>query len=423
MPVKIGIQADRNPNLFQHFFMSLNVRESFPSSQFRFSLIRDVAGSERFSCLEQVSAGCNDSADLSLTTDVELPAGWMKQAKRCYNFSITLTCCRFWKVDAMARFTALLFSACLIPLLLCSCEGPADPATSQITLALNWLPEAEHGGFYAALLNGDYAAEGLDVEILPGGPDSPVIQRVGARKVTFGIANADRIALGQSQEAKVVGILAPMQNSPRCIMVHEDSGITSFEELKNVTLAMSDAPAFSYYLKAKLPLEGVRVVRYTGSIAQFLRDPNYAQQAYVFSEPIIARKEGAKVRTLMVSDLGFNPYTSVLVTHEQTILDHPEMVEKFVRAIKKGWERYLADPSAVHKHLHKLNPEMPIDVLDAGLAELKKLSAGEDGQFSGQMDPTRWKTLVQQLEEIQLLEPGQVEPEKLFTTQFLNPQP
>lgn len=319
----------------------------------------------------------------------------------------------------MKRALVCLLAVLLLGLGSCSSPDPALSKEARITLALNWLPEAEHGGYYAAMLNGDFEAAGLDVEIQPGGPDSPVIQRVGASRVTFGIANADRIALGQLQGADVVGVLAPLQHSPRCIMVHEESGIETFQQLENVTLAMSDAPAFSYYLKSKLPLKNVRIVRYTGSIAPFLREERYAQQGYVFSEPIIARREGAHPRSLMLSDLGYDPYTSVLITHRDEISKRPEMVRKFVEAARKGWERYLADPTQVHEYLQTINPEMTQDVLDEGQKILKTLAVDEQGQFVGGMQPERWETLVKQLEEIQLLDAGVVQPGRLFTLDFL----
>ncbi len=309
---------------------------------------------------------------------------------------------------------------CLICLLASACSSPApETDTNQVTLALNWLPEAEHGGYYAALLNGYFQEEGLEVDILPGGPDSPVIQRVGAKRVTFGVANGDRIALGQHQGAQVIGLLAPLQNSPRCIMVHEESGIDSFESLRNVTLAMSDAPAFSYYLKSKVDLEGVRVVRYTGSIAQFLRDKQYAQQAYSFSEPVIARREGARPRILMLSELGFNPYSSVLIAHADLVASQPELVERFVRAASRGWASYLRDSTQVHAHLQRINPEMSVEVLDAGYAALRGLCLEDSGEFRGTMQLERWATLVKQLEELELLDPGKIEPQDLFTSRFV----
>ncbi len=304
----------------------------------------------------------------------------------------------------------------IVPLCSCSSTKPEGSSGNQkVTLALNWLPEAEHGGFYAALLNGDYKKAGLDVEILPGGPDSPVIQRVATGRVDFGISNADRILLGRAQQAPVVGVFAPLQHSPRCLVVHKSSGIETFDQLENVTLAMSDAPAFSHYLRDKLPLNGVKIVRSTGSLSQFLQDPTFAQQGYVFSEPIIAKKQGIETNSLLVSDLGFDPYSSVLIVSEKTLSGQPELVEKFVRASIAGWEAYLQNPDTVHEYIQSINPEMPRDVLDGGMEALRKLCLNTDGEFTGQMEPERWKTLSNQMQELKLIEPG------LYEKAFVNP--
>src|SRR5436190_673086 len=74
----------------------------------------------------------------------------------------------------------------------------ARPALSAVTLQLNWFPEAEHGGFYAALVHGYYRDAGLDVKILAGGPDTPVLQQVARGAATFGVVNADNVLFGRA---------------------------------------------------------------------------------------------------------------------------------------------------------------------------------------------------------------------------------
>ena len=61
----------------------------------------------------------------------------------------------------------VLLLACLAG---CRAGEETGGGLRKISLQLNWFPEAEHGGYYAARLNGYYAEEGLDVELLPGGP-------------------------------------------------------------------------------------------------------------------------------------------------------------------------------------------------------------------------------------------------------------
>lgn len=296
-----------------------------------------------------------------------------------------------------------------------------SPALRRVTLALNWLPEAEHGGFYAAREAGYFAEEGLDVKIVAGGPNVPVIQNVARGESLFGVAVADQILLGRAQGADVVALLAPMQDSPRCILVHEESGITSLEELENVTLAMRTGIAFSEYLRSKVPLKNVKIVPYSGNVAQFLLDKNYAQQAYVFSEPFVAQQQGARVRSLMVSDLGYNPYTSLLFTRGKLMRDDPELVRKMTRACRRGWQKYLEDPEPANRAIHEDNPEMSLEALAYGAEALRPLClpGGAEPVTLGRMTLERWTTLAEQLEAIKLLERGAVKPSEAFAPEFL----
>ncbi len=293
--------------------------------------------------------------------------------------------------------------------------GGAAPLT-PVTLQLNWFPEAEHGGYLAAHVLGYYREEGLDVEILPGGPGTPVIQGVASRRIDFAIANADQVLLGRAQQANVVAVMAPLQNTPRCIMVHAESNIHDFQDLKNITLALGDGKAFAEYMKKNLPLENVVFAPYAGSVAQFLLNENYAQQAYVFSEPFVAGKKGAQSRCLMLSDLGFNPYTSILIAHGEAIAEKQDLVERVVRASVRGWQAYLADPAATNAYITKLNPEMDIESLAYGVDAIRPLCTPESGEKSsfGAMTAKRWRTLAEQLVEIGLLKPNAVDPGEAF---------
>lgn len=313
-------------------------------------------------------------------------------------------------------------------LLLAGCRGDDAPQANtgaaggqgqplrEVTLALNWFAEMEHGGFYAAEAAGYFAEEGLKVKIVPGGPQVPVIQNVARGQATFGVATADEILQGRAAGAEVVALMAPLQTSPRCIMVHEASGITTFEQLGNITLAVRPGITFFRYMQRRLPLEDVKVVNYSGSVAQFLRDEHYAQQAYVFSEPFVAEQQGAKVRTLMVSDLGYNPYTSVLLTRQKLLDEDRQLVDKMTRACVRGWQKYLEDPAPANELIRQANPEMTAEALAYGAEALEPLclpeGAGPDSV--GRMTFARWRTLADQLLEIGALEPGQADVEHAF---------
>ena len=321
-------------------------------------------------------------------------------------------------IKAILLASLILFAACASEKEQPKSDGNALP---KVQLALNWFPEAEHGGFYAAQVHGYYKDLGVEVEILGGGPNAPVIQRVATGAVTFGITNADDVLYARAQQVPVVSLMAPYQINPRCIMVHESSGITDIGKIANITLAMSQRPAFSHYLRWKYPLDGVTIVPYPGNVAQFLIDENFAQQGYIFSEPFVAKSKGGDPRALLVADIGFNPYASVLIATEETLTAQSELVEAVVRASVKGWAQYLADPAETNRHINSLNPDMGIDILAYGATESKALvldeAARQDGL--GSMTAKRWQDLLQQMVSADLIAKDAVDPQAAFTDRFL----
>lgn len=286
----------------------------------------------------------------------------------------------------------------------------------KVRLLLNWFPEAEHGGFFAALVHGEYAAAGLEVEIQPGGVDVPVTPRVASGQVEFGVANADQVIFARAAGANVVALLAPLQKSPRCIMVHAGRGIRGFEDLNDMTLAISPKDAFAEFLKRHYPLRNVKVVPYPGSVAPFLNDPRFGQQAYNISEPYLARKAGGDPQVLMLADVGYNPYTSCLVASDTFARDHPGLIRRMTAASRRGWEIYLRDPARANERIHALNPEMGLDVLRFGVEEMQSMTwlDPEKKQGIGEMILERWRALVTTMEELALVPKGSVRAEECF---------
>jgi NitT/TauT family transport system substrate-binding protein len=303
------------------------------------------------------------------------------------------------------------FLALIAVMCLGACNHRSDDVSTtasglrRVTLALNWFPEVEHGGFFAADVQGYFRDEGLEVEIQSGGPGAPVIQQVAMQRCEFAVANADQVLLGRDQGASVVAVMAAMQNSPHCIMVHQRAGINSLLNLHDVTLAVGSGKPFAKFLLHKLAAAQLNIVPYQGNVGMFLERADYAQQAYVFSEPFVARQRGGDPQCLMVSEIGFNPYASVLVVNEQLMSREPELVAKMVRACVRGWRRYLEEPQPANQRIHERNAEMDLDILTFGATEIRALCLPGDmhpAQF-GQMTAERWEELARQLQDIELL--------------------
>ena len=289
------------------------------------------------------------------------------------------------------RLTFLILAA-----LLAGCGAPAKPPGdaargTPAVLQLNWFPEPEHGGFYTALVDKLYDAEGLAVEIRPGGRAAPIASELAAGRVQFAVANAEDVVMFRSQGADIVTVMTACQHHPRCLLMRADSGVTSFEDLgkRGMTLQVQQGHAFLEYMRSKGLLAGVKEVPYTGGVALTVHDPKMAQQGYVYSEPLLAEQQGVKITTLLLSDIGFDPYSSVLVTTGKIIRERPDLVRRMVKAAIEGWRRYLADPAATNARLVQVNPEgVTPEMLDHGVATLRGLCLPEG------MPPERLGTMT-----------------------------
>jgi NitT/TauT family transport system substrate-binding protein len=285
--------------------------------------------------------------------------------------------------------------------------GADNGGGTKLKLVLNWVPEPEFGGFYAAREGGAYLKQGFDVEIVGGGAGVPVVQMVATGKAHFGTIGADELLTARAHGADVVAIFATFQTSPQGIMVHAARNLTSLAEVfRSGTLAIEPGVAYAAYLKKKYVWEGVQVVPYDGGVARFLADPNFSQQCYVTSEPIAAKKKRGDPKVFLIADSGYNPYTTVVVTRRELALEKPEMVSAFVAATAEGWKHYLADPRATNQVLARLNPSMDAATLDAAVdAERPLIITEETTQRGlGSMTNERWAALSKQLEEINVID-------------------
>lgn len=300
----------------------------------------------------------------------------------------------------------------------CKGNAPADDV-SRVTFQLDWYPQPEQGGFYEALLKGYYKQEGLDIVIQPGGPYSVAEQQVSTDAAQFAMGSSDRLLEADSQGQSLVAVGATMQHDPQGLMLHTSSPVQSFTDLESHTVALKPGSTWFEYLVAHYKLKNVRQTPATYSVANFLQDPDYIQQIFVTSEPYFARRAGAQVRTLLISDTGYDPYR-VFFTRRDFLADHPDIVAKFVRASLHGWRDYIADPSSVNAELLKLNPALSTDQMQFTATALR------DGHFiypegdpskAGTFDPARWTAMYSQLSSLGLIK-HPIDPSTAYTTQF-----
>ncbi|HEY0465497.1 MAG TPA: ABC transporter substrate-binding protein [Polyangiaceae bacterium] len=280
-------------------------------------------------------------------------------------------------------------------------------APAKVTLALDWVPEPEFGGFYAARESGAYQRHGIGIEIQGGGAGVPVLQMVATGRAEFGTVGADELLTARARGADLVALFAVFQTSPQGIMVHASRKLQKLEDaFHSGTLAIETGKAYAAYLKKKFPWDGVKVVPYDGGVAHFLADPNFGQQCYVTSEPIAARQKGADPSVFLIADSGFNPYATVVVTRRELLQKNPGLVKEFVLATREGWRAYLDHPEGTNALLGKLNSALDAATLRAAAEAQKPLIENEDSKQHGlgSMQPARWQALADQLLDLKFLD-------------------
>lgn len=293
-------------------------------------------------------------------------------------------------------------------------------ALVPVTCTMDWFPQPEHGGFYHALIAGFYREAGLDVKILPGGPQEYPIQKVAVLQAEFGIANSDNVTLAVGQKLPVQCVAAYLQHSPLGLMLHADSPVKSFADLEGTTIGVpSGATWYALMLKKYGYTKIKQQTFYSPSV--FLVTPGFIQQAILTSQPYCVEKKGAKVRFLLVKDLGYDPY-GVLFVNRPYAGKHPEIVRAFVNASLRGWKEYLKNPEAVHAYLSKQNPQLEPDGMVYSHRKLMEYGFVDGdsarGDRLGWFDFARLAAEFHTLLDLGLIQPG-LQTKDVFTNQYL----
>ena len=226
-------------------------------------------------------------------------------------------------------------------------EQGATPAAAQgtvIRFATDWRAEAEHGGFYEALAEGEYAKRGLDVKLIQGGPGVNVPQLLASGAVELGDGSNSFIVMNLAQQhVPVKAVAAFMQKDPQVLIVHPDQGINSIADLKGHPILLSDASvtAFWVWLKDKHHFTDDQVRKYTFNAAPFLADKKVAQQGYLTSEPYtIEKQSGLKPKVFLLADEGYPGYAAMVLATNSLIAKNPAAVKAFLAQAREKMKAY-----------------------------------------------------------------------------------
>jgi NitT/TauT family transport system substrate-binding protein len=317
--------------------------------------------------------------------------------------------------------------AFLVTLVIASSPGYAQ-TLDRVLFGTNWVAEAEHGGFFQAVADGTYAKYGLEVTIVPGGPNENNRMLLLAGKIDFFMAANTLMSFDAvANNVPVVTIAAIFQKDPQVLLTHPETKITGIEDLKPLTLFISKEGITSYFqwLKSEHGFSADKVKPYTFNPQPFLADKHSAMQGYVTSEPYAVQKmAGFKPGITLLADYGFNAYSTLIETRKDLIDKKPDLVQRFVDASLIGWYNYLyGDNDAANEMIKKLNPEMTDELLAYSIDRMKEYGIVDSGDSLrtgiGAMNEARIASFFDKMVRARVVR-SDIDYRKSFTLRFVN---
>jgi NitT/TauT family transport system substrate-binding protein len=336
---------------------------------------------------------------------------------------------RWLKEHVMPHFaTSRRLSAALLLFAFASLSPSPAAALDKVSFGTNWVAEGEHGGFYQALADGTYKKYGLDVTIVPGGPNANNRMLLLVDKLDFYLsANTLQGFDAVENNIPIVEIAAMFQKDPQVLIAHPDQGIDKFEDLKKLTLFISKEGVATYFqwLKADYGFSDSQVKPYTFNPQPFLADKRSAMQGYVTSEPFAIEQQGKfKPKVFLLADQGFSAYSTLVETRSDLVKTKPDLVQRFVDASIVGWYNYIyGDNSAANALIKSQNPEMTDALLAYSVVKMREYGIVDSGDSQtlgiGAVTDARMKSFFDTMVRAGVAK-ADLDYRKAYTLQFVN---
>ena len=314
----------------------------------------------------------------------------------------------------------------MLALLLALSLPGVSRADDHVTFGLDWLAEAEYGGYYQAVANGIYARHGLSVTIREGGPQVNQMQLLMAGRLDFNLGGERAIEFAQ-RHLPFLAVAAIFQKDPAVLIAHPGQGDDSFAALKGkpIEIGADTRNGWWRFLAAKYGYSDSQIRPYTFSLAPFLANKQMIQQGYLGSEPFLIRqKAGFDPVVLLVADGGYAAYSNIITTSAKLVKDNPGLVQRFIDASIEGWYWYLyQDPAPANRLIREANPDMSEALLAYGrkvMIEHGTVDSGDALKLGiGAMTDARWAEFYRSMAAVGVYSKG-IDISHAYTTRFVD---
>ncbi len=320
---------------------------------------------------------------------------------------------------------ALLAAALFAP---AACGGMAEGSSrgpDEVTLTLDWYPNADHAGVYAAQRRGFFEEAGLRVEIQQPSDPAAVLQLVAAGRSEFGISYETEVTSAAAENIPVRSVMAIMQHPLNSIITLKKSGITSPEELAGKKVGYAGQTFGTAVIDTVLreagedPSSVEKVnVGYDLRPALVSERVDAIVDAYWNIEAVELAQEGFETNVIQLPEVGVPNYNElVMTTSESYAAENPDLVRRFVGALVKGHEHALNHPESARDAILAANEQLDPETVEKTL-ELTVPIFKDKGEPVGYQDPEEWRAYVEWAAENGVL-PRTVSVNEVMTNEYL----
>jgi signal transduction histidine kinase/ABC-type amino acid transport substrate-binding protein/DNA-binding response OmpR family regulator len=283
---------------------------------------------------------------------------------------------------------------------------PAYAENEQVTIQLKWQHQFQFAGYYAAIEQGYYEAQGLDVTLRPLGKNDDLIERVVDGKAQYGVSDGGLVVERLAGEP-VVLLSQIFQHSPLVFIADGNSRIHSPYDFEGKSLQVYDSNLVSAPLVAMVAntlgsIDSVTWLDRSGAIvngtegsSSVLSNPEVVAYAgYLTNEPFVSALNGESVNIINPRSYGIDFYGDNLFTSEQELRDHPERVSAMVDATIKGWRYALDNPKEIVRLIReKYAPNEDFEKLTFEAQEIANM-VNADQVPIGTVIPARYRQMI-----------------------------
>ncbi|MGM0882681.1 MAG: ABC transporter substrate-binding protein [Bacillota bacterium] len=230
-------------------------------------------------------------------------------------------------------------------------DKPAAEPLKKVKIQLKWVPQAQFAGIFVAKEKGFYEEEGLEVEIIPGGPDVVIEQQVVNGAADIGVTSFDSLLVNRDNGLPLVSVAQVLQKSSYRFVASKESGIDSPAKMKGKKVGMwtgsQQFQVLAFMEKNGLdPKKDVELVKQGFTMDQFFNKQLDVAVSTIYNEYHVVLESGVKEEDLYVydfEDAGVGMLEDTLIVKDEWLKNNRDIAVKAIKATMKGWNYAIAN--------------------------------------------------------------------------------